>query len=53
MLPDAENKKPDQHHGKGWRIKSNKQDAYRAQDIGQSGLPPGTQKEQDCGNNNR
>jgi hypothetical protein len=45
MLSDTEYKEPDKHDGKTWRIKSDEQYAKSAQNIGQSRLPSGTQKE--------
>jgi hypothetical protein len=45
MLSDTEYEEPDKHDGKGGRIKANKQYSYSAQDVGQSRLPSGTQKE--------
>lgn len=34
MLPDAEDKQPDQHHGKGWREQSDKENPAGTEDIG-------------------
>jgi hypothetical protein len=50
MLSDTEYKEPDKHDGKTGRKKSDEQYAKGAQYIGQSRLPSGTQKKQNCGN---
>jgi len=49
MLTDAEDKQPDEHHGKTRRGKADQQNPEGTQQIRQNRQPPGTQKEEKRG----